>query len=67
MSSVNYIFVIQGNSLVRIPVETNEAKNKEAVIEETIENGRAVEAASEHVLETEKPKPRNKRNKTSRG
>lgn len=65
MSSLKYIFVIQGNSLVRVPVENHEEspKEKAPISEEGIAAGEGIEA----LIPATKPskpsaKSRNKRN-----
>jgi len=69
MSSLKYIFVIQGNALVRLPVESNEAAIEEKAAEQyfTDEEGTRILPKDIAVEATVQPKPRNKRNTTSRG
>jgi len=68
MSSLKYIFVIQGNSLVRLPVE---AENNEEKIEVVEIEGRSESLTVASSISTPSSKkesqPRNKRNTTNRG
>lgn len=64
MSSLKYIFVLEHNNLVRKVVD--EAEKQSAEREDAIAVTESI-APLELPSEKPEPKPRNKRNKTSRG
>lgn len=68
MSSLKFIYIMQGNSLIRVPKESlNAEKSGEERAEAGNQNPETTETSPEPELSIEEPKSRNKRNKTSRG